>query len=60
LSKYLDDVYDEAYNALELEGGIDGVRWGRIDYVNVTFLTTKWAIWQYAASTNVILTGNLT
>ena len=23
------------------------VKWGRIDYINVTALTTKWGVWQY-------------
>jgi hypothetical protein len=40
-------VFDSAFNVTELEGGLPGVRWGRIDYLNVTAITTKWAIWQY-------------
>jgi len=49
ISKYLDEVFDEAYNTTVIEGDLPDVRWGRIDYLNVTFLTTKWVLWQYVS-----------
>lgn len=47
VSKFLDDVFDSAYNKTQLEGDLPHVRWGRIDYLNVTAITTKWVVWQY-------------
>jgi hypothetical protein len=49
VSKYLDEVFDEAYSATLLAGDLRNVRWGRIDYLNVTAITTKWAVWQYVS-----------
>jgi len=45
LSKLMDDIFDAAYNETVLAGDIPNVRWGRIDYLNVTYLTTKWNVW---------------
>jgi len=45
LSKLMDDMFDAAYNETVLAGDIPNVRWGRIDYLNVTYLTTKWNVW---------------
>ncbi|GJE87291.1 hypothetical protein PsYK624_033740 [Phanerochaete sordida] len=46
LSKMVDKQFDIAYNESVLAGDLPDVRWGRIDYINVTYLTTKWNIWQ--------------
>ncbi|KAK2465937.1 hypothetical protein APHAL10511_001578 [Amanita phalloides] len=45
LSKMMDRMFDAAYNETVVAGDIPHVRWGRIDYLNVTYLTTKWNIW---------------
>ncbi|KIK04746.1 hypothetical protein K443DRAFT_92621 [Laccaria amethystina LaAM-08-1] len=46
VSKFLDEVFDNAYNETQVAGDLPNVRWGRIDYLNVTHITTKWNIWQ--------------
>ncbi|KAF9462069.1 hypothetical protein BDZ94DRAFT_1290529 [Collybia nuda] len=46
ISKFMDDVFDAAYNETLIAGDLPNIRWGRIDYFNVTAVTTKWAIWQ--------------
>lgn len=50
ISKVVDKQFDEAYNITLVEGDLPDVRWGRIDYVNVTYITTKWNVWQYVFS----------
>ncbi|KAL4076369.1 hypothetical protein V8B97DRAFT_15512 [Scleroderma yunnanense] len=45
LSKYIDDVFDQTYNYTLEQGGLPHVRFGRIDYLDVTAITTKWAVW---------------
>jgi hypothetical protein len=45
VSKYVDQVFDGAYALTQTAGDLTNVRWGRIDYMNVTTLTTKWAVW---------------
>jgi hypothetical protein len=45
VSKYVDQVFDSAYNLTQAAGDLTNVRWGRIDYLNVTAITTKWAVW---------------
>ncbi|KAL6309775.1 hypothetical protein BKA93DRAFT_719911, partial [Sparassis latifolia] len=45
-SKIADKHFDDAYNKTVIEGDLPNVRWGRIDYLNVTYITTKWNIWQ--------------
>ncbi|KAH9899566.1 hypothetical protein C8Q73DRAFT_753948 [Cubamyces lactineus] len=45
LSQMVDQSFDEAYNRTVIAGDLPNVRWGRIDYLNVTYLTTKWSIW---------------
>jgi hypothetical protein len=47
ISKFLDEVFDSAYNTTLHENDLPNVRWGRIDYLDVTYLTTKWNVWQY-------------
>ncbi|KAI0053725.1 hypothetical protein FA95DRAFT_1530661 [Auriscalpium vulgare] len=46
VSAWADKQFDEAYNLTQIEGDLPNVRWGRIDYLNVTTLTTKWSVWQ--------------
>ncbi|TCD68480.1 hypothetical protein EIP91_010655 [Steccherinum ochraceum] len=46
MSKALDESFDSAYNTSIIAGDLPDVRWGRIDYLNVTYLTTKWNVWQ--------------
>jgi len=46
ISRFVDGEFDKAFN-LTLHGNdLPNVRWGRIDYMNVTSLTTKWAVWR--------------
>lgn len=47
ISKYLDQVFDSAYNETVEKNDLPNVRWGRVDYLDVTYLTTKWNVWQY-------------
>lgn len=46
LSQMFDEKFDEAYDISTKEDDLPHVKWGRIDYVNVTALTTKWVVWQ--------------
>ncbi|KAG7447652.1 uncharacterized protein BT62DRAFT_930677 [Guyanagaster necrorhizus] len=46
ISTFVDEAFDEAYNQTLIGGDLPNVRWGRIDYFNVTYITTKWAVWQ--------------
>lgn len=46
MSKFVDNMFDSAYNITQVEGDLPHVKWGRIDYFNVTYLTTKWNVWQ--------------
>ena len=39
LSKIVDEMFDSAYNKTLEENDLPHVRWGRIDYFNVTYLT---------------------
>jgi len=45
VSKVFDDVFDSAFNESQIAGDLPHVRWGRMDYLNVTRVTTKWAVW---------------
>ncbi|KAG6910797.1 hypothetical protein DXG01_007686 [Tephrocybe rancida] len=45
VSLFVDKVFDEAFNETLVAGDLPNVRWGRIDYLNVTGITTKWSIW---------------
>ncbi|TRM67814.1 hypothetical protein BD626DRAFT_479909 [Schizophyllum amplum] len=45
ISKFVDEHFDAAYNETLLAGDLSHVQWGRIDYMNVTLLTTKWNVW---------------
>ncbi|RDB19791.1 hypothetical protein Hypma_012896 [Hypsizygus marmoreus] len=45
ISRYVDETFDTAFNETVIAGDLPNVRWGRIDYFNVTGITTKWAVW---------------
>ncbi|CAK5275108.1 unnamed protein product [Mycena citricolor] len=45
LSKFFDEAFDTAYNDTLLAGDLPHVRFARIDYLNVTYVTTKWNLW---------------
>ncbi|KAI0832722.1 hypothetical protein BC628DRAFT_1309294 [Trametes gibbosa] len=45
ISQFVDKSFDEAYNQTLIAGDLPHVRWGRIDYINVTYITTKWSVW---------------
>ena len=45
ISKVVDKAFDDAYNMTVVAGDLPNVRWGRVDYMSVTYLTTKWNIW---------------
>jgi hypothetical protein len=46
LSKYVDKEFDGAYNISLIKQDLPNVRFGRIDYLTVTRLTTSWFIWK--------------
>lgn len=46
VSTLLDSMFDTAFNTTQHLSDLPHVRWGRIDYFNVTYLTTKWNVWQ--------------
>ncbi|KAG1855187.1 hypothetical protein DFJ58DRAFT_745544 [Suillus subalutaceus] len=45
VSKFIDHVFDATYNYTLEKGELPHVRFGRIDYSNVTSITTKRAVW---------------
>ncbi|KAG6902461.1 hypothetical protein C0995_016323 [Termitomyces sp. Mi166 len=45
VSLFVDTIFDEAFNETVVAGDLPNVRWGRIDYLNVTTITTKWCVW---------------
>lgn len=46
ISKFVDQIVDETYNETLIAGDLPHVRFGRIDYLNVTYVTTKWNLWK--------------
>lgn len=46
LSKYVDKEFDGAYNISLIKQDLPNVRFGRIDYLTVTRLTTCWFVWK--------------
>jgi len=46
MSKLFDNKFDETYDLAVKEGDLKHVKWGRIDYLNVTRITTKWNVWR--------------
>ena len=55
ISAVVDKQFNEAYNISLNAQDLPHVRWGRIDYLNVTRLTTKWAVWRSAVRLNLLL-----
>ncbi|KAF8841567.1 hypothetical protein BDN67DRAFT_966987 [Paxillus ammoniavirescens] len=53
VSKFVDTTFDAAYNYTMEKGDLEHVRFGRIDYLDVTAITTRWAVW--SAPTLVVL-----
>ncbi|KAH9943182.1 uncharacterized protein BXZ73DRAFT_87570 [Epithele typhae] len=45
VSKMVDEAFDDAFNTTLAAGDLLDLKWGRIDYIATTYLTTKWAIW---------------
>lgn len=45
MSKYADKNFDEAFAIAYNNSDLPNVKWGRINYMNVTRLTTRWNIW---------------
>ncbi|KAI5123391.1 hypothetical protein M0805_006099 [Coniferiporia weirii] len=46
ISKFVDEQFDKAFGLTQEAADLSHVRWGRIDYMNVTALTTRWGIWR--------------
>ncbi|KAJ7368912.1 hypothetical protein DFH08DRAFT_763005 [Mycena albidolilacea] len=45
ISKFIDNAFDDAFNETVIAGDLPHVRFARIDYLNVTYVTTKWSLW---------------
>lgn len=45
----MDESFDAAYNYTLEKGDLEHVRFGRIDYLDVTAITTKWVVWSYVS-----------
>ncbi|KAJ7098657.1 hypothetical protein B0H15DRAFT_878463 [Mycena belliarum] len=45
ISKFVDSVFDDAYNETLIANDLPHARFARIDYLNVTYITTKWSLW---------------
>ena len=60
ISRLVDKQFDEAFNTTLVEGDLPDVRFGRIDYLNVTYITTKWNTWSYVTLCIKIHTHELT
>ena len=48
----MDEIFDSAFNETQIAGDLPHLRWGRIDYFNVTAITTQWAVWQCVPSSS--------
>ncbi|KAG9039502.1 hypothetical protein FRB95_009082 [Tulasnella sp. JGI-2019a] len=48
LAKLTDEKFDATYNLtrVSLEKALPHVKFGRINYLDVTYLTTKWSVWK--------------
>jgi len=46
VSTIFDQRFDEAYDLTAKANDLAHVKWGRIDYFNVTRITTKWNVWR--------------
>jgi hypothetical protein len=46
VSKYVDEAFDKAYNISLVKKDLPHIKWGRVDYVAVTRITTEWMVWK--------------
>jgi len=46
ISRFLNEVFDKAFNESQIAGDLPHVKWGRVDYTKVAYITTKWGVWQ--------------
>lgn len=46
VSSFYDKVFDAAHNQTLEAKEASNVRWGRIDYLDVTEITTRWVVWK--------------
>lgn len=46
ISRFVDEQFDKAFQLTQEAGDLQHIRWGRIDYMNVTRITTKWNVWR--------------
>ncbi|KAH8834664.1 hypothetical protein DL96DRAFT_1667062 [Flagelloscypha sp. PMI_526] len=49
VSRFVDEHFDAAFDDITKNGQLPHVKWARIDYFNVTYLTTKWNMWRAPA-----------
>ena len=59
VSSYFDSTFDGAYNLTRDAADAPNLRWGRIDYLDVTEITTRWVIWKYAKFLRAFIGGVL-
>jgi hypothetical protein len=52
IAKFMDEMFDSTFNETQNAGVLPNLRWGRIDYFNVTAITTRWAVWQCVSRRN--------
>ena len=46
VSHFFDQTFDGAHNLTVEAQDAKNIRWGRIDYLDVTEITTRWVIWR--------------
>ncbi|KAL0577453.1 hypothetical protein V5O48_004522 [Marasmius crinis-equi] len=46
VSPVIDEIFDKSFDETITLNDLPDLRWGRLDYLNVTYLTTKWGVWQ--------------
>ena len=46
ISRLVDERFDGAFELEQQRKELPHVRWGRLDYLNVTAITTKWVVWR--------------
>ncbi|KEP53708.1 putative transmembrane protein [Rhizoctonia solani 123E] len=46
MSKYVDEVFDNAYQLALDAGDAEHVKWARVDYLAETEITTDWMVWK--------------
>jgi len=47
VSKYVDEAFDKAYNISLVKKDLPHIKWGRVDYMAVTRITTEWMVWKW-------------